>query len=235
MNGERFENLTIGYGLASKHEKVVASGLSATLESGKLTCLLGPNGSGKTTLMRTLARMWKDKVAIVLTRQPSLRNLSVEEVVALGRTPFTNFWGTLRAQDRKVVGESMQQVGIDGLASRPIQTLSDGERQKVMIAKALAQQTPVMLLDEPTAFLDYPSRQGVMLLLRTLAHEQNKAILLSTHDVELAAQLTDETWFLGGGELLTGLQGLSEIHSAFRRFEVLPTDEMGHFGATVNN
>lgn len=188
MEGFRFDNLTIGYHLGRKGEKVVARGLSATLAGGQLTCLLGRNGSGKSTLLRTLAERWKGEVAVVLTDRVDVKNMTVEEVVGLGRTPYTNFWGMLSAEDKAVVAQSMQQVGIGALARRDFSTLSDGERQKVMIAKALAQQTPLVLLDEPTAFLDYPSKREVMVLLSQLAHEQGKAILLSTHDVELAEQ-----------------------------------------------
>ena len=209
MDGFRFDNLTIGYHLGRKGEKVVARGLSATLAGGQLTCLLGRNGSGKSTLLRTLAERWKGEVAVVLTDRVDVKNMTVEEVVGLGRTPYTNFWGMLSAEDKAVVAQSMQQVGIGALARRDFSTLSDGERQKVMIAKALAQQTPLVLLDEPTAFLDYPSKREVMVLLSQLAHEQGKAVLLSTHDVELAEQYADQIWFfhqesMGDIRLLTG-------------------------------
>ena len=225
MKALTFENLTIGYQLGSKKEKVVASGLSATLESGQLTCLLGRNGTGKSTLLRTLAELWQGDVAVVLTDPLDVRNLSVEEVVALGRTPYTNFWGTLRQEDKAVVAEAMKLVGITPLAKTDIGTLSDGERQKVMIAKALAQQTPIILLDEPTAFLDYPSKQEVMKLLHMLAHEQGKAILLSTHDVELAEQYADQIWFFrcdgneNGTRLMTGAAHAVNIR---KLFEALP-------------
>lgn len=221
MKALTFENLTIGYQLGHKNEKVVASGLSATLESGLLTCLLGRNGTGKSTLLRTLAELWQGDVAVVLTDPLDVRNLTVEEVVALGRTPHTNFWGTLRQEDKAVVAEAMKLVGITSLAQTDIGTLSDGERQKVMIAKALAQQTPIILLDEPTAFLDYPSKQEVMQLLHMLAHEQGKAILLSTHDVELAEQYADQIWFFhhdcneNGTRLLTGAAHAVNIRDLF--------------------
>ena len=211
MNQLSFENLTIGYKIGRGKEKVVASGLSATLEHGKLTCLLGRNGTGKSTLLRTLAglqpplnpspsplfgEMSGASVALVLTHRPDLRNLTAEEVVGLGRTPHTNFWGTLREDDRRVVAESLQLVGIETLANRPFETLSDGEQQKVMIAKALAQQTPIIILDEPTAFLDYPSKCEVFQLLKRLAHDHGKAILLTTHDLDLAEKFSDTVWLL---------------------------------------
>ena len=190
MTEMHFENLTIGYQLGHKNEKVVARGLSATLKGGQLTCLLGRNGTGKSTLLRTLAERWRGAVAVVLTDPLDVRNLTAE------------------------VAKAMQLVGITALAQHDIATLSDGERQKVMMAKALAQQTPVIILDEPTAFLDYPSKQEVMALLQMLAHEQGKAVLLSTHDVELAEQYADQIWFMSsptphnenkdGSHLLTG-------------------------------
>ena len=209
----RFDNLTIGY-RSGRREIVVAEGLSATLENGKLTCLLGRNGTGKSTLLRTLAGLQKPlncqlsivnyqlSVALVLTERPDLRNLSASEVVGLGRTPHTNFWGTLHEEDRRIVAESLQLVGIENLADRPFETLSDGEQQKVMIAKALAQHTPIIILDEPTAFLDYPSKREVFELLKKLAHEHGKAVLLTTHDIALAKEFADQTWLLADGKLL---------------------------------
>ena len=214
-----FDDLTIGY-RKGRREVVVASGLSATLERGKLTCLLGRNGTGKSTLLRTLAGLQpplnpqlstlncqlstvnsQPSVALVLTERPDLRNLTAEEVVGLGRTPHTNFWGTLRADDRRIVAESLHLVGIESLANRPFETLSDGEQQKVMIAKALAQQTPMIFLDEPTAFLDFISRRELFTLLKRLAHDHGKAILLTTHDLALAEEFADTTWLLDDGKL----------------------------------
>ena len=214
-----FDDLTIGY-RKGRREVVVASGLSATLERGKLTCLLGRNGTGKSTLLRTLAGLQpplnpqlstlnsqlstvnsQPSVALVLTQRPDLRNLTAEEVVGLGRTPHTNFWGTLRADDRSIVAEALQLVGIETLANRPFETLSDGEQQKVMIATALAQQTPMIFLDEPTAFLDFVSRRELFTLLKRLAHDHGKAILLTTHDLALAEEFADTTWLLDDGKL----------------------------------
>ena len=214
-----FDDLTIGY-RKGRREVVVASGLSATLERGKLTCLLGRNGTGKSTLLRTLAGLQpplnpqlstlnsqlstlnpQPSVALVLTQRPDLRNLTAEEVVGLGRTPHTNFWGTLRADDRRIVAETLQLVGIETRANSPFETLSDGEQQKVMIAKALAQQTPMIFLDEPTAFLDFISRRELFTLLKRLAHDHGKAILLTTHDVALAEEFADTTWLLEDGKL----------------------------------
>jgi len=132
----------------------------------------------------------------VLTEKPDIRNMTVEELVGLGRSPYTGFWGTLTQEDKKVVNHSIHLVGIDKLQDRMIQTLSDGERQKVMIAKALAQETPVIYLDEPTAFLDYPSKVEMMQLLFKLSRETDKTIFLSTHDLELALQIADKLWLM---------------------------------------
>ena len=152
----------------------------------------------------TMSRQQKAlAVAVVLTDTALTTSMTAAEVVALGRSPYTNFWGTLTDNDRHIIREAMEQVGIPSLAQRPIQALSDGERQKVMIAKALAQQTPVLLLDEPTAFLDFNSRIDILLLLRRLAHEQQKAVLLSTHDLQLCLWTADQLWCLDQQATLT--------------------------------
>ena len=122
--------------------------------------------------------------------------MTVRELVSLGRSPYTGFWGTYSKEDMQIVDESIALVGIESLAKRMVHTLSDGERQKVMIAKALAQQTPVIYLDEPTAFLDYPSKVEVLQLLRLISRQAGKTIFLSTHDVELALQLADTIWLM---------------------------------------
>ena len=135
-------------------------------------------------------------IGVVLTEKPDVRNMSVRELVSLGRSPYTGFWGTYTDEDLRIVDEAIEMVGITDLVRRPVHTLSDGERQKVMIAKALAQQTPVIFLDEPTAFLDYPSKVEVLQLLRRISREAEKTIFLSTHDVELALQLADTIWLM---------------------------------------
>lgn len=201
--------LTVGY----RGHRVVED-ISLSLPCGRLVCLLGPNGAGKSTLLRTLcgfqppiegtvtisgsdiATMSAAEVArlvsVVLTDRPLTPSLTAAEMVGMGRAPYTGFWGRLSDEDRRLVSEAMQTVGIAPLATRRMGRLSDGERQKVMIAKALAQHTPVIVLDEPTAFLDYPSKVAVMKTLARLAHDEGKTILMSTHDLELAAQLGDE-------------------------------------------
>ncbi|GAP72573.1 ABC transporter ATP-binding protein [Candidatus Symbiothrix dinenymphae] len=135
-------------------------------------------------------------IGVVLTEKITATDLSVTDLVGMGRNPYTNFWGQMTAEDRQIVREAIAQVGITELANRPTDTLSDGERQKVMIAKVLAQQTPVIFLDEPTAFLDYPSKVEIMNLLRTLSRETGKAIFLSSHDLELVCRTADKLWVL---------------------------------------
>lgn len=202
-------SLTVGY----RGHRVVED-ISLSLPCGRLVCLLGPNGAGKSTLLRTLcgfqppiagtvtisgndittmsAAEVARLVSVVLTDRPLTPSLTAREMVGMGRAPYTGFWGRLSDDDRRLVSEAMQTVGIAPLATRRMGRLSDGERQKVMIAKALAQHTPVIVLDEPTAFLDYPSKVAVMKTLARLAHDEGKTILMSTHDLELAAQLGDE-------------------------------------------
>ena len=217
METVRIENLTIGYN-TKKNRKVVASGITASLQSSRMTCLIGPNGVGKSTLLRTLSafqpplegnvfihgkdiatltqKQLAKLIGVVLTVRPDVQNLTVEDLVGLGRSPYTGFWGTLDEEDRKVVNDAIGMVGIGQLAKRMIQNLSDGERQKVMIAKALAQQTPVIFLDEPTAFLDYPSKVEMMQMLHHLSRTAEKTIFLSTHDLELALQVADTVWLM---------------------------------------
>ena len=213
----QIESLSTGY-RNKKNVTVVAHDINATILGGELTCLLGPNGAGKSTLLRTLSaflppvkgdisimgrnlRDYTDKelakaIGVVLTEKTDLRNMTVYDLIGLGRSPYTGFWGTLHEDDRRVVDEAIEMVGIGPLKDRMIQTLSDGERQKVMIAKALAQQTPVIFLDEPTAFLDFPSKVEIMQLLHVLSRTTGKTIFLSTHDLELALQIADTIWLM---------------------------------------
>lgn len=198
--------------------KVVASDICAGINSGELTCLLGANGVGKSTLLRTLSAFqprlsgeiriegkdissYTDKqlskvISVVLTEKCDIRNMSAVELIGLGRSPYTGFWGTLSKEDKAVVDHAIELVGISHLAHRMVHTLSDGERQKVMIAKALAQETPVIYLDEPTAFLDFPSKVEMMQLLHLLSRQTDKTIFLSTHDLELALQIADKIWLM---------------------------------------
>ena len=228
MNEElsiELQHLTVGYN-ARRDTRCVASDLNATAQPGTLTCLIGHNGTGKSTLLRTIARLqpalggcvrlgasdiralsqgcMARSLSIVLTSRPDARNMTVADVVALRRAPYTDFWGRLTDNDHRIVALAMTNVGIAPMAQRRVCSLSDGEMQKVMIAKSLAQQTPVILLDEPTAFLDFPGKIDLLLLLQRLAHEERKTILLSTHDLETALQCADRLWLLADSALHEG-------------------------------
>ena len=143
-------------------------------------------------------------IGVVLTEKLAIKNMTAEELIGMGRAPYTGFWGRLTEEDHQVVRDAIRLVGIESLSGCMIQTLSDGERQKVMIAKALAQQTPIIYLDEPTAFLDYPSKVEMMQLLRRLAVQEQKTIFLSTHDVELSLQVADCIWLMEPNQLSVG-------------------------------
>lgn len=234
------KNLTTGYRVKGG-DKVIASGLNAALESSELTCLLGPNGAGKSTLLRTLAafqpalggsvevmgqdiKKYKSEelarlISVVLTDNSGIKNMTAEEVVAMGRSPYTGFWGKLKEKDKQVVAKCLHWVGIEALKDRKMQTLSDGERQKVMIAKAIAQETPIIFLDEPTAYLDYPSKIQMMLLLHRLAKALKKTIFMSTHDLEHALQVADQVWLLDQKEgLTTGMPEDLSLDGSIERY-----------------
>ncbi len=220
--------LSVGYNKGKKREKVVHGGLSFELYPGELTCLLGPNGAGKSTLLRTLSgsqpvlageirvqekaissfseRELSRKIGVVYTDKTQAGGLTVYEVVALGRHPHTGFFGRLHREDRRIINEALESVGIVHKAGNYMAELSDGERQKVMIAKALVQECPIILLDEPTAFLDIVSRIEIMSLLHEIAVRHQKTVLLSTHDIEQALVLADRLWLLSRSEgLYTGV------------------------------
>ena len=228
MENETVKLTDVSIGYRTRHGiRTVAAGITAAIKQGELTCLLGRNGVGKSTLLRTLAgfqprlggsisimnrqiddysdRQLAQTLSVVLTERPDVQQMTAIELVAMGRSPYTGFWGRLDKDDKQVVAEAIAQVGIGDLAHRQVTTLSDGERQKVMIAKALAQQTPIIYLDEPTAFLDYPSKVDTLMLLRRISRESQKTVFLSTHDLELALQVADRLWLMmPGGQLHIG-------------------------------
>lgn len=211
------QHLSIGYS-SKKNSITVAENITSSIFSGELTCLLGANGIGKSTLLRTLSafqpklsgsiyirgkeiKEYSEKefatlASVVLTEKFDIKNMSARELIGLGRSPYTGFWGKLNKEDKEIVDKAIAMVKIENLSHRMVHTLSDGERQKVMIAKALAQETPIILLDEPTAFLDFPSKVEIMQLLHQLSRKTNKTIFLSTHDLELALQIADKIWLM---------------------------------------
>lgn len=206
-------SLSIGY-----DKKTVVSDINVTLNEGDIIALVGPNGAGKSTLFKTFSTHIKPvggkielfgkdlmsytpkerakMLGIVLTERPDDMFLKVSDVVAAGRYPYTGMFGKLNENDEKEIKVSLELVGVNNLTDRVFNTLSDGEKQKVMIAKAIAQNTQVIMLDEPTAFLDYPSKIELFSLLKKLAKEQKKAILFSSHDLELLLRYTDNLWII---------------------------------------
>ena len=208
-------NLTIGY-----DHHVVQRDLKFELHPGEMVCMLGPNGCGKSTLLRTLAGLQPalsgtfttstlnsqlstlPHIALVLTERLSLDNTTVHDVVAMGRYPYTSFLGGLSTTDEQIIEQSLADVGLSNTAQTFFNDHSDGEKQRTLIAKALAQETSIILLDEPTAHLDLPNRIRVLQMLRRVAREQNKTILISTHELDLAIKLSDRIM------LMTPQQGI---------------------------
>ena len=194
-------NLTIGY-----NNHIVQRDLNFELQAGEMVCMLGPNGCGKSTLLRTLAGLQPaiggtftisnslieaSQIALVLTERLSIENTTVHDVVAMGRYPYTSFLGGLSGRDEQIIEQSLSDVGLSGCSHTFFNDHSDGEKQRVLIAKALTQETPIILLDEPTAHLDLPNRIRILQMLRRVAREQGKTILISTHELDLAIQLSD--------------------------------------------
>ena len=212
----RLENISLAY-----DGRTIIRESSAQLGRGELCALIGRNGTGKSTLLRAIVGLLKSSagsilldgedvttladdvkarlISFVSTERVRVANLLCEDVVATGRAPYTNWIGRIQEQDRKIVAEAMRTVGMEAFAGRSIDTLSDGECQRIMIARALAQQTPIILLDEPTAFLDIPARFELCRLLRRLAQEQHKCILFSTHDIDAALPSCDSALIIEEG------------------------------------
>ena len=215
----RTEDLHIGY-----KDKAILPPINVSLKEGNLIALIGPNGAGKSTLFKTLTAhikpikgkielfgkeltdySSKEKarlIGLVLTERPDDMFLKVYDVVASGRCPYTDFFGKIGKEDENVIQESLDIVGINKLKDRYFNTLSDGEKQKVMIAKTLAQNTPIIFMDEPTAFIDYPSKIELFSLMKMLTKERNKTIIISSHDLELLLRYTDDIWLISKGKQL---------------------------------
>ena len=226
----RLDNISLSYG-----SRTILREVSLHLDKGELCALVGRNGAGKSTLLRALTANNKtllegtpigelspekmaQKVAIVTTERIRIENLLVEDLVAMGRAPYTNWVGHLQDIDREIVNKAIAAVGMSDFAKRDSSSLSDGELQRAMIARAIAQQTPIILLDEPTAFLDIPTRFDVCRLLAELAHKEGKTILFSTHDVDAALPVCDSFAIIDNGTLrkLPTAEAKAEIERIFR-------------------
>ena len=201
-------NITLAYG-----DRTLVENGSAEFAAGELTALVGRNGAGKSTLLRAITAIEPPKngevlldgtnaaamppeaiartISFVGTEKVRIANLRCEDIVAIGRAPYTNWIGRMQAADRRIVADALQAIGMEAFAARSIDTLSDGECQRIMIARALAQQTPTIVLDEPSAFLDIPTRFEICRLLQRLAHDEGKCILFSTHDLDAAMPVCD--------------------------------------------
>lgn len=248
-------NLSVGY-TSKKEVKTILSNIDLNLQQGQLTSLLGANGSGKSTLIRTIAgvqsplagsilisgkelrKLTANEVArqmsLVLAQAGGIGNLTVYALVSLGRFPYTSWMGGLKNDDKQIIFEALESVGILNLANEHIDELSDGQKQKVMIARALAQDTDIILLDEPTAHLDFPNKLEVMHLLRKLAQENGKTILISSHDLDSALTLSDQLWLIDRNRQVHSgvpedlvLQGLLE--KSFLQEDLMFDYEQGQF------
>lgn len=250
-------NLGIGYS-EKNNQKLLHRNLDLALKPGELICMMGPNGAGKSTLLKTLAgfipmqegdafigdrsiKTLREKdlalmVSVVLTEKLFIEDFTVRQLVSLGRYPYTGFFGRLSDDDQEITDLALAETGLEQFADRKLSQLSDGEKQKAMIAKALAQETPLLILDEPTAFLDLPGRIEIMRLLRQLAVQKNKGILVTTHDLEQALRFADKLWLIAQGKpMVCGspedllLQG--HIESFFSREGILFDSHTGCFRA----
>lgn len=219
------KNLCIGY-FSKKQNIRIANDLNITLQQGELVCILGKNGIGKTTLLRTLTKVQpklsgniilKNKsldkysaldlsksVSLVLTEKIPPSNLTVYELIALGRQPYTNWLGNLTQEDKNQINFAIEQTNLQELINNRCDELSDGQLQRVMICRALAQNTEIIILDEPTAHLDIQHKIETFKLLQYLAHQLNKTVLISTHEIQLALQMGDHLWLMTNKELISG-------------------------------
>lgn len=229
----QIQNLTLGY----SEDKILLSNFSLDVPSGQLISLIGRNGIGKSTLLRALARVgrplsgdilidgrsifemrnWElaKQIAYVSTEIISVAHLRVWDIVSFGRAPYTNWTGSLSDQDNAIATQALESVGITHLTHATVDRLSDGERQRVMIARALTQQTPIILLDEPSAFLDLPNRYQIVMLLREIAGRMGKTIIYSSHDLATSLKLSDSIWVMSASGLVHGTPAELSSNGAF--------------------
>ncbi len=251
----RLHNLTLAYG-----SRVLLDRVSADIPAGSVTALIGRNGAGKSTLLRAIAGLETPAageidlcgrlssslstqerattISVVTTEKIRIANLVCEDAVALGRAPYTNWIGRMQEADRAIVGHSLQLVGMQDFARKNMDQLSDGECQRVLIARALAQDTPIILLDEPTAFLDLPNRYELVQLLQRLAHEEGKCILFSTHELDIALRLCDAVALIDTPQLhlLPAAEMAASGHIArlFSNMSATFADDNTSFGSIVS-
>ena len=221
----QIENLEIGYGKGRK-KKSLSAGIHCNVSGGELVSLMGRNGSGKSTLFRTMAGLQAAldgevllkgrpvqelrrfelarMLGFVSTEVVRVDGLRVRDLVAMGRYPHTGWFGRLSGKDYEMVDRAIELTSMGSLADRDMDELSDGERQRAMIARTLAQDTEILVLDEPTAYLDLIHRYEITVLLGELAREHGKTVIFSTHDLQLSLQEADKLWLLGGGGLIQG-------------------------------
>lgn len=233
------KGLMVGYGKKGHIRKALLEIPDLAIRKGQLVGLLGANGSGKSTLIRTLGGLqaplagdlWIQRVevgsmkpsvlarklSVVLTDRMNTGNLSVYEVVALGRIPHTGWFGTLNKIDEDAIDQALDVTEISAFRNKKMDSLSDGEKQKVMLARAFAQDTDLIILDEPTAHLDLPNRLQMMKILRKLTREVGKAILISSHELDLTLQTADRLWLLAGKELTVGFPEDLVLNGAFQK------------------
>jgi len=244
-------NLSVGYSKKGD-DSIVADALNFSIEKGELVGLVGANGIGKSTLLRTLTGMQQalngevflegknlreyspfqlaTHLSVVLTEAPASKNMSVSEMVSLGRQPYTNWIGSLSEKDEDTIQSALQATETTALAHRKCFELSDGQMQRVAIARALAQDTPIIILDEPTTHLDIYHRAYVLKLLKKLASEKQKTILFSTHEIDLAIQLTDKMLVMANGE--TNFESPCKLIEAGRFDSLFPKETIDFDGKT---
>lgn len=250
------KDLSIGYHNKGSSPKLISEKLELDLKAGELVCLIGPNGAGKSTLIRTLIGMQqplsgsiyltgKDlkyltptekakKLSVVLTCPVTVSHFRAFYVVALGRYPYTGWSGALSEEDKEIVALSLNAVGANELAMRFMGEISDGKKQKVMIARGLAQDPAILVLDEPTAYLDLPHKVEIMRILKSLSRHPGRAVLLSIHDLDIAMRTADKIWLIDkSGKMFFGapedlvLRGV--LGSAFEMGGVHFDNEKGTF------
>lgn len=213
----QIKEFSIGFG-----KRKLLENISTSFAEGKLTAIIGRNGAGKSTMMKAICNLNKDydgeilidnekisnippnklatKIAYVNTQRPRMANLKCKDIIALGRTPYTGWYGNLTDKDNEIIEKSLELVGMSDYKDRAFNSLSDGESQKIMIARAIAQDTEIIILDEPTSFLDLPTRYELVRLLKKLANEEGKTVIYSTHELDLAIELSDRIALIDKGD-----------------------------------